>query len=303
VGAPKTSPLTFPEADFPALYLAADHASRSTQRRYALLTGVILGGLVAGAGLSALSRIFPDYARAIAFATAGLTSMSFMLTTIRWALKPEKQWYAGRAVAEAVRSQTWLFVTDAGRYPATLTADEASATFLEDLRTIIQDEGQSALGFGSEFIEHPQITARMRALRAASLDVRRDLYLTARLQDQRKWYGARARKNQAAGTRSYILIQFSQAGALASSVLLVSPYMSAWDFGGLFSAVASALIGWMHLRQYQELAHAYAVAALDLGLIEERAGMVRTEPEFVAFVTDAEAAIGRERTVWTARRQ
>ncbi len=301
--AEKHSPLTFPEADFPALYLAADHASRSTQRRYSAMTAVILGGLVAGAGLTAMSRLFPDAARAIAFATAGLTSLSFMLTTIRWALKPEKHWYAGRAVAESVRSQTWLFVTDAGPYPSSLTADEASSKFLEDLRLIIQDQGSAALGFGSEFIEHPQITARMRAIRAAPLEARRDLYVSARLMDQRKWYGARARQNQAAGTRSYILIQFSQAAALASSVLLVSPDMSAWDFGGLFSAIASALIGWMHLRQYQELAHAYAVAALDLGLIEERAGMIRTEADFVSFVADAEATIGRERTVWTARRQ
>lgn len=299
----KTAPLTFADADFPALFLAADHASRHTQRRYATMTAVILGGLVAGAALSALSRIFPGASSAIAFATAGITSLSFMLTTIRWALKPEKHWYAARAVAEAVRSLTWLFVTDAGPYPASLSADEASKKFLADLRTTIQDQGDAALGFGSEFTEHPQITPRMRAIRSAPFDARRELYLAARLQDQRRWYGARARRNQVAGTRSYIIIQFSQAAALASSVLLVSPYMSGWDFAGLFSAIASALIGWMHLRQYQELAHAYAMAALDLGLIEERASMIRTEAELAAFIDDAENAIGRERALWTARRQ
>jgi hypothetical protein len=247
--------------------------------------------------------MFPNATNVIAFATAGITSLSFMLTTIRWALKPEKHWYAARAVAEAVRSLTWLFVTDAGPYPSSLSADDASTKFIGDLRTTIQDQGHAALGFGSEFTEHPQITARMRAIRAAPLDARRELYLRARLQDQRRWYGARARRNQAAGTRSYILIQLSQAGALASSVLLVSPYMNEWDFAGLFSAVASALIGWMHLRQYQELAHAYAMAALDLGLIEERASMVRTEAELIAFIDESEAAIGRERSLWTARRQ
>lgn len=298
-----TNPQIFADADFPALFLAADHASRSTQRRYSAMTGVILGGLVAGAALSGLSRMFPDAARGVAFATAGITSLSFMLTTIRWALKPEKHWYAARAVAEKVRSLTWLFVTDADPYVPSLTGDEASTQFLGDLRRTIQDQGHAALGFGSEFTEHPQITARMRAIRAGSLEARRDLYLTARLRDQRRWYGSRARRNQVAGTRSYILIQFSQAGALASSVLLVSPYMSGWDFAGLFSAVASALIGWMHLRQYQELAHAYAMAALDLGLIEERASMIKTETDLAAFVAEAEAAIGRERTMWTAKRQ
>jgi len=303
VSGPKSGPLTFADVDFPALFLAADHASRQTQRRYANMTAVILGGLVAGAGISALSRIFPDSSSVIAFATAGITSLSFMLTTIRWALKPEKHWYAARAVAEAVRSLTWLFVTDAGPYPASLSPDEAAKKFLADLRTTIQDQGDAALGFGSEFTEHPQITPRMRAIRHASFDERRELYVAARLQDQRRWYGARARRNQRAGTRAYIIIQCSQAGALASSVLLVSPYMSGWDFAGLFSAIASAFIGWMHLRQYQELAHAYAMAALDLGLIEERASMVKTEAELVAFIDESENAIGRERALWTARRQ
>jgi len=297
------NPLTFADADFPALFLAADHASRQTQRRYSQMTAVILGGLVAGAALSGLSRLFPDATPVIAFATAGITSLSFMLTTIRWALKPEKHWYAARAVAESVRSLTWLYVMDAEPYVPSMTADEASTKFIGDLRATIQEQGQAALGFGSEFTEHPQITARMRALRSSSLEARRDLYLTARLQDQRRWYGARARRNQSAGTRSYILIQFSQAAALASSVLLVSPYMSDWDFAGLFSAIASALIGWMHLRQYQELAHAYAMAALDLGLIEERGSMIKTEVDLAAFVLDAESAIGRERSLWTARRQ
>jgi hypothetical protein len=299
----ETRSLTFADADFPALFLAADHASRQTQRRYSNMTAVILGGLVAGAAISALSRIFPDASNAIAFATAGITSLSFMLTTIRWALKPEKHWYAARAVAESVRGLTWLFITDAGPYPASLSADEASRKFLADLRATIQDQGDAALGFGSEFTEHPQITPRMREIRHASFEARRDLYLSARIQDQRRWYGARARRNQRAGTRAYIIIQCSQAAALASSVLLVSPYMSGWDFAGLFSAVASAFIGWMHLRQYQELAHAYAMAALDLGLIEERASMIRTETELETFIDDAENAIGRERAVWVARRQ
>src|SRR4249919_1012753 len=92
---------THDHLDFPALYLAADQSSRAAQTRYLRMTGVILGALVVGAAASALGK-FLTGASWLAFLTAVCTALSFMLTTLRRALKPEKRWYGGRSVAEGV---------------------------------------------------------------------------------------------------------------------------------------------------------------------------------------------------------
>src|SRR6185295_16122517 len=119
--------------------------------------------------------------------------------------------------------------------------------FLSDLRSAVEDQGHAALGFGSEFSDRRQITARMKEIRAASLEARIGVYVKARIQDQRRWYSAAAQKNQRLAYRFYILIQVSQALALGSSGLLLFQG-SSWDFTGVFSALASALLAWLQMR-------------------------------------------------------
>src|ERR1700690_1342526 len=101
-----TSPvnLAVSDADFPALFLAADSASRQAQKRHLTFTGVILGALVACAALGALAGVFPAEAKGLALASTAGAALSFMLTAMRKALKPEKLWYGGRAVAESTKS-------------------------------------------------------------------------------------------------------------------------------------------------------------------------------------------------------
>lgn len=297
-----TSPRAFTENDYPALYLAAEHAATAAQKRHARMTAIILGALVTSACLSALGRVFPSAVQLLALLTAAGAALSFTLTTMRRSLRPEKRWFAARSVAEAAKSRTWLFLTRVDPYPSSLTNDDAIGKFLADLRSTVEDEGSAAVGFGGEFSDHRQITPRMRELRLAPLEERRDLYVSARIQDQRKWYSATATRNQTRAAWFHILIQLSQALALGASGLLLLPSASAWDLGGVFSALASALIAWDQMRRYDELVQSYAMTALDLGLIEERAETVSTESELARFVTEAETVLSRERGTWIARR-
>ena len=165
-----------------------------------------------------------------------------------------------------------------------------------------KDQAQAALGFGGEFSERPQITARMRELRSASLAQRKQIYLAARIADQRKWYAHKADKSQTVANRYFVVIQVSQALTLAATVLLLSPLGSKWNLGGVFSALASALIAWLQVRQHEELAQAYSVTALDLGFVEEEGASVATEKDLSAFVADAENTLGREHSLWIARK-
>jgi hypothetical protein len=287
--------------DFPALYLAADKSSTASQQRYLRLTLVILGALVGSAVLSALHQVFPQFKGTIAIVTAAMAALSFILTTFRRALKPERRWFVSRAVAEAVKSRTWKFVSGAEPYPASLSEEEASAKLLEDLRATVED-GKVALGLGGEFAGHRQITPAMQSLRATSLNERREMYITGRVQDQRKWYGSASRKNQRRADFLYVLIQIAQAVGLASTALVLAPEATGGEITGVFAALASALIAWSQLRQHEELAQSYAIAALELGLAEEKGATIKTEQAFSAFVNDVESILTSEHGAWAARR-
>lgn len=290
--------LTLTEDDYPALYLTADNASRLAQKRHLWFTGTILGALVASAALAALSGVF---GKALAVASGIGAALSFMLTSMRKALRPERLWYNGRAVAESAKGMAWRYMMGADPYPVSLAPLEADNKFVTDLRDMAKDQAQAALGFGSDFSERPQITPRMREVRSAPLEQRLRIYTTGRIADQRKWYGTKARKSQVVANRYFVVIQISQALTLAATVLLLSPLGSKWNLGGVFSALASALIAWLQVRQHEELAQTYSVAALDLGFIEEQAASVATEKDLSTLVVNAENTVSREHSMWITR--
>lgn len=288
--------------DYPALFLATDRASLAAQRRHLLFTGAILLALVSGAGLGALSAVIPSAKTAFAVASTALVSLSFVLTSIRRALKPEKLWYGGRAVAESAKSMAWRYMTGAEPYFIDPAGGNVDAKFICDLKSLVRGFDQLAVGVSSQYADKPQISPRMREVRASNLAGRKQIYLAQRISDQRRWYGKKARKSQAAEGWYFVVILVSQALALASGTYMISAPESKWNMVGVFSSLASALVAWLQVRQHEELAQSYAVAALELGFIEEQAEHVTTDQDFSGFVGDAENAISREHTLWIARR-
>ncbi len=293
-------PLGVTASDYPALFQAADRASLTAQRRHLLFTSAILLSLVIAAGLGALSGVLHPAKTAFAVASTALVSLSFVLTAIRRALKPEKLWYGGRAVSESAKSMAWRYM--AGADPYSMSTPVSDSRFIADLKSMVKDSDELAVGFGSEFADRPQISPRMREVRSSPLPQRKQIYVTQRIADQRSWYGRKAKKSQKAESRYFVIILVSQAFALAAGAYMISAPDSKWNLIGVFSSLASALVAWLQVRQHEELAQSYAVAALELGFIEEQAQHVSNDQEFSAFVADAENAISREHTLWIARR-
>ena len=292
---------TLTEDDYPALYLASDRTSRLAQKRHLWFTGTILGALVACAALGTFAAAFPRESKILTLCSTAWAAASFMLTSMRKALRPEKAWYGGRAVAEAAKSMAWRYMMDADPYSVTMPPADADAKLVADLKDMARDQAQTALAFGGEFSDRPQITPRMREVRALPLEQRRQLYLKNRIEDQRKWYAGKARKSQVVANRYFILIQISQALALGGTVLLFSAVVSKWNVGGVFSALASALIAWLQVRQHEELSQTYSVASLDLGFIAEQAVAVTSEKELTAVVVNGETTLSREHAMWMTR--
>jgi hypothetical protein len=296
---PPSTELQVGADDYPALFLAADSASLGAQRQHLLFTGAVLLSLVVAAGLGALSAVVSSFKTSFAVASTALVSLSFVITAIRRALKPEKLWYGGRAVAESAKSMAWRYMT--GAEPYFVAAIDIDTKFVSELRSLVK-ASDLAVGFSSEYADKPQISPRMREVRACSLDDRKRIYLAQRISDQRAWYGRKARKSQQAENWYFVVILVSQALALASGAYMISSPGSKWNLVGVFSSLASALVAWLQVRQHEELAQSYAVAALELGFIEEQSAHVGNDQDFSAFVGDAENAVSREHTLWIARR-
>ena len=89
--------------------------------------------------------------------------------------------------------------------------------------------------------------------------------------------------------------------AAAAIVLVEQPGFNL-KLTGLFTSLASALIAWLQVKQHKEIAQSYSVAELELDFIQEQAQYVTTDRELSNFVGDAENAVSREHTLWTARR-
>jgi hypothetical protein len=290
------------KGDYPALYLAADQASTEAQRKYTRLMRSTLVLLVVGACLAVASPAF-DYAKpAFALASAVCLAVSLALTTYLKTQKVEQLWYGGRAVAESAKSMTWRYMTGTDPYFAGLSPAEADRKFVSDLESIIKERRQLAFGFGGEFAKRPQISERMRAIRATSLEERTNVYLAERIADQRRWYGDQALLNRSARNRYLNFIIAGQSLAVIAAIALVRWPDAKVKLTGLFTSLASALIAWLQVRQHKELAQSYSIAEVELGFIQERAPYITSDRELADFVRDAENAISREHTLWIARR-
>jgi hypothetical protein len=294
--------MKFDEQNYPAMFCAADRRSADAQRTHLLLTGAILSLMVAGAALAAVSALLDTCKPAFAITTAVFLAISLAMTTYLKATAPERAWYGGRALAESVKSVAWRYMMGAKPYPLTDDQARADGHFVADLQAILKERNHLAFALGGEFVDKPQISEAMRALRSADLEVRRGTYVAERISDQRHWYGNNAKRNRTAKDIYFSFIWVTQLAALLSAIAFVYRPNSAVRLTGFFTSLASALIAWLQVGQHQELAQSYSIAEWELGLIEEQARYVHSNEELSSYVTDAEKAISREHTLWIARR-
>lgn len=288
--------------EYPALFCAADKASGAAQRNSLSLTRLTLIFLVLGAVFAAISGEFDSVRSGFAVASAISLALSIGFSIYLKILKPEQIWYGGRAVAESVKSMTWRYMMDADPYPMDLVPADADQKFVTELRSILRERQQLAFGLGGEFTEEPQITARMRQLRSATLETRKGSYVAERISDQRKWYGQQAESNRTKSNIYFAFIVVSQFLGLFTAFILITHPASNLKFTGVFTSLAGALIAWLQIKQHKEQAQSYSIAEMELGFAKEEAQYVADERALSDFVGDAENAISREHTLWVARR-
>jgi len=284
------------EADFPALYRAADAASNSAQSAFLRAQQLNFVLLVGGAVCALL-----EPTRELAIASA----VYFLASLVVYAYIQQQDfqaiWYRARALAESVKTAAWRLVMGAQPFD-----QEDEGVRLEAFRQLLSELLRQNQGIGKhlvgEWSSADQVTPALLDTMRAGFQVKKQVYLKHRIDDQRQWYTTKSVSNERSSRHFFALI----CAAYGSAIVLLLVKIASPDLKYLpievFAVVATSLIAWKQLKRFDELSSAYSLTAHELGVIKSRFSAVEGRGALAAFVSDAENAFSREHTQWAARR-
>lgn len=281
--------------DYPALFLDADSGSNRYQSNFlSLVRGEYVALL-----LAAVFSIVPSQAAIVHILYAAVFFVGLFILVTRAQSKPEQSWYRCRALAESVKTLTWRYMMHATPFNGGDAI--AKAKFRDELHEMFLQNQETAKEISSDWSGNDQVTEKMTQVRAMSLANRKDFYLKSRVDNQRNWYSSEAKQNRKSASFWFIVsgIAYVLSGGMVLARIAL-PHFQLWPIEPLI-VVASAIVGWMQIKKFNELSAAYTVAAHEIGLIRPKADQATNESKFSDFVNDAEKAFSREHTLWIAR--
>ena len=283
------------EQDFRALYRSADKLSLDSQKHFFRILKIHLVVLVTAAVLSAIN--ITDkwvYVFQLLALIAALGCSVYL-----WGVRPDRYWYAGRAVAESVKTITWRYVSRAEPFQ---TEDViAKNDFKQSLRMIFE-QNQDVCSKLIDYANQEQFTVVMQEMRTSSLDNRKGNYCEKRIKDQRDWYAKKAAFNKKKANLFFWGLIIANFFGVVLAILKMTEINPIYLPVDVIITLAASLLSWMQAKRFTELSASYALTAHEIGFIHEQLDRINTEDEFSKFVGDAENAFSREHTQWAARR-
>ncbi len=256
------------EQDFPALYRSADDLSLKSQKHFFRALRVHLVTLVVAAILSIVSIPHWSVAAAQLLALLGALGCSIYL----FAMRPDRFWYAGRAVAESIKTITWRYVCRAEPFQG----DDASARndFRQTLKQIVEQNREVCQSL-TEHLDGQQFTPVMEQMRARPLEERRETYADCRIKDQLTWYAKKAAFNRRMSRYFFwALIGVNTVAVVCAVLRMVYVDQPFWPTD-VFVAMAASVLSWMQAKRFSELAASYALGHPE-GLLGNPAAAART---------------------------
>ncbi len=289
------------EDSYPSLYRCADAASLKAQGTYLLFNKIYLGSLVLSSATSAFTAIGSPTVNTYLY--TGLAVILVVGLLILWAMRArqdEKIWFDGRAIAESVKTATWRFMMRTQPFHEDSSAE---TQFLTDLREI--REARPHLGkhlAAAMNADGSVITDFMKRKRSCSLEERRNLYVSARIRDQKAWYAKKAKLNVETGAKWFWAIALLQVAIVTFAIVQAASGGLEINPIPIVTTCAAAMAAWSQMKRHDELAQSYALAAQELEEIEAIASNQASDDAFAQLVEQAENSISREHTLWCARR-
>lgn len=288
--------------DYPSFFQESDRLAVSAQRKQFLLVRIKLVLLIFSALLLSFPwKLIPTLTASASFSVAALLVALIALTVLIQSKEFDRLWINCRAIAEAIKTETWLFMMRAQPYSVLVQAKDDEDLFMDRVAMILRLRPSAASQIALSMKEAPQVTPHMKEVRYADLDYRRSYYVQNRISDQKKWYSAKAtwnRKKEALWFTVAWLLELSAAVAAISVVLLENSLI---DPVQIVSVAGAGVLFWLNARSYKEPAESYGVLASDLELQRNYAVNVDTEQKLSRLVSEIEETINREQKIWLAR--
>lgn len=279
----------------PVIHDAANEASKRGQTAYVRLSAsrlvaLLVATLAAALGLAVGSFDVSGFVVLVAFVVAALAELALIRS------QPERDWYAGRAVAESTKTLAWRFAVQGEPFGPTLSEREAEALLRTRVSEVLQ-RGKDRISVGPG---DAVLTESMLDLRRSPFSERRDVYLEQRTEEQRAWYSSNAQKNEVRATAWRYALLLGELLAIVAAALSVGRD-APFDFAGVVAAFVAGGAAWLSIKQHSQLTSAYRVAAGELAV---QADVLRgvSAADWPQAVADAEEAISREHTMWLATR-
>ena len=281
--------------DLPGFFRDADKASLNGQNATVRWNAVRLVGLLAGAVGGALSWRLGEIELWGLLALLGF-AVALVAEVILLVTQPQRDWYAGRALAESAKTLAWRFAVKADPFFEGLSPSDLRR-IMRDRLAEVADKGKDRIRLSSDQLV---VTPTMEAVRALPFLERRRIYIDDRIRDQRNWYASKADRCKRLGLTLQSALIAGEVTAIVAAAVRAFGILSI-DLSGIFAAVVASGAAWFGLRQYSSLASAYSVAAAELNLTIAQLEDVE-ESDWAVVVADAEEAISREHTMWLASR-
>jgi hypothetical protein len=287
---------------YPPFFQESDRlAVESQKKQFRLVRIKVVIVVISAVLLSVPWKQVPVLGTISLFIVAVLLVVLIAITVLIQSEGHDTLWIDCRAVAEAIKTETWLFMMKSQPYSETLETKEAEKLFMDRVAMIMRPRPTAASQIAVDMGESPQITAHMKQIRNETIDQRLEYYAKNRIADQKKWYSAKAtwnRNREATWFTFAWLLELLAAIAAIAGIILPNMF---FDPVQVISAASGGLIMWLNSRSYKEPANSYGMVANDLELQRNYAACVTTEEDLSLLVTKTEEMINREQKIWLAR--
>ena len=187
---------------------SAHQLSGSAQRRFFKALFAHLSMLVA----ATLLLILHSSAWQAALAEAIVLLVALGCAIYLAVARPDRLWYAGRALAESVKTIAWRYATRAEPFHGT-DPRLARAELRSKLKQAVEQNEEIARAL-TENLDELQISKRMETIRGAALQDRMKTYLDDRITNQLTWYARKAGFNRRAARWGFSALVLANASAV-----------------------------------------------------------------------------------------
>ncbi|MFI9172870.1 DUF4231 domain-containing protein [Streptomyces lincolnensis] len=291
---------TLSEDDLPPLFRTSDRSAILHQSETFRSVRWQLGVLLSATAAAMFAERTDSHAAAVVSALLYALTIAIGLYSAR--RRARAHWQAHRAVAELLKSLAWQYMVHGGvLHSRVANADAVFAERLEERLRELRKVGWKDPRNGPAGRGAGQITPTMRAVRAKTFEVRRDIYLRERLLEQHAWYRRKAALAHRSAARWSSVTASLTLLALLAAVLRAADVIGRWDLTGLFSASAAAAVAWQEVRRHRPLTYAHSLVEQDLETLRVEMTTTVTEDQWPAKVAEAERLVSPQHSDWLVR--